>query len=140
MLRVIFSSSLGLTGSFGQTPTLPVWAVDVGVRLGAIGETQVLRIPQELGPGPQGHVPQDDGLGQGTGIIEIGGGRLAALTGLYPLLMVTDGPLQGLGRPGVGLVYYKYLISIKPMLIFTPKDLKYLVIRLITENQCGKKP
>src|ERR1039458_1383749 len=80
----------------------------VGIFL--VGELQVDWVPEQLAErqvvpelNAQGHVAQQDGLGQRSGPIEIGTSRLAPFAGRDPLLVVVGRTGNGLRNP-VGLV------------------------------------
>lgn len=62
-----------LTGRVLQRPALAVLAFDEAVGLGAVRGLEVGGIPVELLlADAHGHIPQEDGLGQQGGVVEVG--------------------------------------------------------------------
>ena len=84
-----------------QTPALPIHPVKILFGFGHAGEAHVRGIPPELGPGPDGGVPQQDGLGQRARVIEIRSGRWPALAGRDPFLDMPDGTGKRFGGPDI---------------------------------------
>ena len=89
------------TAGPSQTPALPIHPVKILFGFGHAGEAHVRGIPPELGPGPDGGVPQQDGLGQRARVIEIRSGRWPALAGRDPFLDMPDGTGKRFGGPDI---------------------------------------
>src|SRR5947207_3608529 len=81
-----------------QAPTLPIFALEVRVGLGAVLRLDVGRVPLELLADAHGDVAEQDELREGAGVAEVGHRGGAALAGVDPLLVVAGGARDRLLR------------------------------------------
>ena len=86
-----------------EGPAGAVGAAEVLVGFVEVGEAEVGGVPEERAEGEvfaeldaEGDVAEEDGLGEGTGPVEVGAGGRAAFAGAEPFLVVVGGTGDGL--------------------------------------------
>src|SRR5262245_20780802 len=102
--RIMKMESLRLARRL-ERPAFAVGTLDVLIGLRDIGDLEVRRIPEELGlrqplaeADAQGHVAEEDRLGQWPGPAEVRSRGRATLRGVDPLDVVAGGPGKRLLR------------------------------------------
>src|SRR5438309_12097115 len=82
-----------------QLPTLAVSTPDDRVGFGGVGAAQVGGVPFELLAQAESDVAEVIGFGKPAGVFEVGGGRLAGLTGADPFGVMAGRTRQRGGWP-----------------------------------------
>src|SRR5690349_13699625 len=74
--------------AISHLPSLTVLGSQILIRLGHVGDFQILRIPKDFFTGAQRNVTEEHGLGQRAGVIEVRQGFRSAFARVQPFLVV----------------------------------------------------